>query len=99
MSENQDQCAYKRVVLLFKLDYDDYNNDDIIKAFLRYCGHAESEYDENKHYTHLDPKRHENAAQTAHIVIDFNEADVESPDLLSLPHEIYKVRVDSTNKL
>jgi hypothetical protein len=98
MCHHQEQCSYKRVVLLFKLHHDD---DDIINAFLRYCGHPESEYAENKHYMHLDPMRWELPAETylAHIVIDFNEANVESPDLASLPHEIYKVKLDNTNNL
>ena len=99
MSQNQEQCSYKRVVLLFKLRYDDHDDKEIVKAFLRHCHHPESEYEENKHFIHRDPGRHENPAAMAHIVIDFNEADVEKPDLLTLPHEIYKVKVDSTNNL
>jgi len=101
MSQNQEQCSYKRVVLLFKLDYNDYNDVKIVYAFARHCGTPESEYAENKHCIHYDPGRHEYPAERylAHIVIDFNLAHVESPDLLTLPHEIYKVKADSANQL
>jgi len=49
------------VVRLFKLRDDD---EDIVRAFLRRCYHLESEYEENKHFIHLDPDRGEH---TAHI--------------------------------
>ena len=101
MSQSQDQSSSKRIVLLFKLNYNDYNDNAIMKAFLRHYGHPESELEENKHYTHLDPGRYEYPAETylAHIVIDFNEANVESPDFSTLPHEICRVKLDSTNNL
>jgi hypothetical protein len=93
MSQNQDQYSCKRVVLLFKLQNDD---EDIVKAFLRYCHHPESEYEENKHFIHLDPDR---GQKTAHIVIDINKDDIESPDLSNLPHEVYKVELGGSNDL
>lgn len=93
MTLNQDSCSCKRVVLLFKLDNDD---EDIVKAFLRHCHHPEGEYEENKHFIHLDPDRGE---KTAHIVIDMNKDDIESPDIPMLPHEIYKVKLSSSNDL
>ena len=93
MSQNQDQYFCKRVVLVFKL----HNNDeDIVKAFLRHCHHPESEYEENKHFIHLDPDRGE---KTAHIVIDVNKDKVETPDVSNMPHEIYKVRHGVSNDL
>jgi hypothetical protein len=80
-------------VLLFKLHNDD---EEIVKAFLRHCYHPESEYQENKHFIHLDPDRGEN---TAHIVIDMNKDNIKSPDLSMLPHEIYKVKLGGSNDL
>ena len=93
MSQHKDQCLCKRVVLLFKLHNDD---EEIVKAFLRHCHHPESEYQENKHFIHLDPDRGES---TAHIVIDMNKDSIKSPDLSTLPHEIYKVKLDGSNDL
>ena len=80
-------------MLLFKVEEAD---EDIVKAFLRYCHRPESEYEENKHFIHLDPDR---SGTTAHIVIDMNRENMERPDLSSLPHEIYKVRQAQNNDL
>jgi len=98
MSQNQEQHSYKRVVLLFKLQND---NGDIIRAFLRHSHLPESEYTEHKHWTHLDPQRWETdyTRYTAHIVIDMNSSSIESPDLSTLPHEIYKVKTRGSGDL
>jgi hypothetical protein len=98
MSQNPEEHSSKRVVLLFKLQNDD---DDIVKAFLRYCHLPESEYEENKHYTHLDPERWQRdyTQYTAHIVIDMNKDNIKSPDVLTLPHEIYKVKICENSRL
>jgi hypothetical protein len=93
MSQNQEHCSCKRVVLLFKLRNDD---EDIVKAFLRHCHHPESEYEENKHFIHLDPDRGE---KTAHIVIDMNKDNIEGRDVSTLPHEIYKVKLSGSDDL
>ena len=93
MSQDRAQYSCKRVVLLFKLQNDD---EDIVKAFLRYAQHPESEYEENNHFIHLDPDRGE---KTAHIVIDMNKDNVESPDVSTMPHEIYKVKQGVSNYL
>jgi hypothetical protein len=98
LSQNQEQHSYKRVVLLFKLQSD---NGDIIRAFLRHSHLPESEYEEHKHYTHLDPERWERdyTRYTAHIVIDMNEGSIKSPDVSTLPHEIYKVKLSESGDL
>jgi hypothetical protein len=90
MDQFQSQSLPRRVVLLFKLEDPD---EDIVKAFLRYCRRSESEYEENKHFIHLDPER-SGSVSLAHIVIDMNKDDVKDPDFSTLPHEIYKVKLD-----
>jgi hypothetical protein len=97
MSQPQNKSSPKRVILLFKLQNDD---KEILKAFLRHSHRPETEYEENKHHFHLDPARHEHLnTATAHIVIDIDVDQIEHPDLTTLPHEIYKVRLGLNNNL
>lgn len=79
----------KRVILLFKSEEP---NSGIIKAFLRYSGQSENEYEQNCHYTHLDPDRH--ITKWSHIVLDMNASTNETVDLKIVPHEIYKIKTE-----
>lgn len=94
MNPTPDPSLHLRVVLLFKLPHTD---EEIVKAFLRHHQYPESDYEENKHFIHLDPERGGDA--TAHIVIDMNIVHGDRPDTSTLPHEIYKVRLDGSNNL
>jgi hypothetical protein len=94
MSQNTEQHSCKRVILLFNLNTAD---GDIMKVFLRYCHRPESECEENKHFLNLDPERDEK--KPVHIVIDMKNEDFNDPDLSTLPHEIYKVKLAKSNEL
>jgi hypothetical protein len=94
MNPAPDKYLYWRVVLLFKLPH---TEEEIVKAFLRYRQYPESEYEENKHFIHLDPERGGDA--TAYIMIDINKNHVDSPDTSIIPHEIYKVKLGDDDSL
>ena len=57
---------------------------EIIQAFLKNSGCAESE---NLHFIHYEPPQYSHY----HIIIDMNYIQVADPDFANLPHEIYKV--------
>ena len=78
----------KRVALIFKSDKSD---EDIVKAFLRQTDRPESQYENNKHFVHLDPDRTADS-KWSHIVLDMHSGLTQDPDLSTLPHEIYRAK-------
>lgn len=77
-----------RVVLLVKSEASD---DDIVKAFLRYSNDSEHEYEQNRHYIHLDPDR-SGSSRWSHIILDMNASDQPAPTPQDIPHEIYRTQ-------
>ena len=84
----------KRVILrvgpLPGQDYEDDGYQDIVKAFLIYCGRWEDGADYSvKHFVHVEPS---SASHTWHLVIDMDKAKFSGSGFGQLRHEIYKVK-------
>jgi hypothetical protein len=77
---------------------------DAIKAYLVWAGRLtseyEGEYEERKHFAHVEPfQAPELKQKTFHIVLDIEQHLLEEPNFDNLPHEIYRVRRDKEGNL
>ena len=73
---------------------------DAITAYLAWAGRPTSEYEERRHFAHVEPFQAPELKQTTfHIVLDINQHLVAEPSFDNIPHEVYRVRRDIDGKL
>jgi hypothetical protein len=94
----------KRVVLRLQVedfsgcDPSEYNH--AIKTYLTFAGRPTSEWEEQKHFAHIEPFQDSEIRQTRfHITLDMEQALAKNPDFGKLPHEIYRIRRDEHGEL
>src|SRR6266487_6141151 len=89
----------KRVIL--RLHVDEFEGEgqswqqhvDAITAYLAWAGRSPSEYEEGKHFAHVEPFQAPELRQTTfHVVLDIDQHLVTEPNLNDIPHEVYRVR-------
>jgi len=79
-------------------DPSEYN--DAIKTYLAFAGRPTLEWEEQRHFAHMEPFQDPDVQQTRfHITLDVEQALAENPDFGKLPHEIYRVRRDEKGEL
>ncbi|KAF2007157.1 hypothetical protein P154DRAFT_378025, partial [Amniculicola lignicola CBS 123094] len=94
----------KRVILRLRVnefsegDPSEYN--DAIKTYLAFAGRPTTEWEEDRHYAHIEPFQDPELRQTRfHITLDMEQDSTENPDFGNLPHEVYRIRRDGQGKL
>jgi hypothetical protein len=77
---------------------------DAIRAYLTWAGRSTSEYEgpyqTRKHFAHVEPFQEPEIKQTRfHVVLDMEQDMLKSPNLATVPHEIYRVRRNAEGDL
>jgi len=94
----------KRVILRLRVNEfsegDPSEYDDAIKTYLAFAGHPITEWEEDRHYAHIEPFQDPELRQTRfHITLDMEQDSIENPDFGKLPHEVYRIRRDGHGEL
>ena len=94
----------KRVILRLRVsEFEGCNQSDFnqaIKAYLNSVGRSMQEFDQGRHYSHIEPFQSLDIRQTSfHIILDLEKDLLDNPDFGTLQHEVYRVRRDIDGKL
>ena len=89
----------KRVILRLRVDEFEGEGQswqqhvDAITAYLAWAGRSPSEYEEGKHFAHVEPFQAPELRQTTfHVVLDIDQHLVIELNLNNILHEVYHVR-------
>lgn len=94
----------KCVILRLKVDQfsegDPSEYNDAIKTYLAFAGRPTMEWEEERHYAHIEPFQDPELRQTRfHNTLDMEQDSIENPEVGKLSREVHRVHRDGRGKM